>query len=53
MVCRTTCKYTNDKNIGMNTTMTNEPYLVTTDQDRDAITALHLICFDSTEQPKL
>ena len=53
MVCRTTCKYTNDKNIGMNTTMTNEPYLVTTDQDRDAITALHLLCFDSTEQPKL
>ena len=25
--------------------MTNEPYLVTTDQDKDAITALHSICF--------
>jgi len=37
----------------MNTTMTNEPYLVTTDQDRDDITALHLLCFHSTEQPKL
>ena len=30
--------------------MTNEPYLVTTDQDRDSITALHSICFDVKTQ---
>ena len=30
-----------------------EPYLVTTDQDRDAITALHSICFGSEEWTKL
>ena len=30
-----------------------EPYLVTTDQDRDAITALHSICFGTAEWPKL
>ena len=33
--------------------MTNEPYFVTTDQDKDAITALHSICFGSAEWPKL
>ena len=33
--------------------MTNEPYLATTDQDKDAITALHSICFGSEEWAKL
>tara|TARA_B100000315_G_scaffold205352_1_gene199076 strand:- start:286 stop:1218 length:933 start_codon:yes stop_codon:yes gene_type:complete len=32
--------------------MTNEPYLATTDQDKDAIIALHLLCF-STGLPEL
>ena len=31
----------------------DEPYLATTDQDRDAITALHSICFGSEEWTKL
>ena len=31
----------------------DEPYLATTDQDKDAITALHLLCFGSEEQLKL
>ena len=33
--------------------MTDEPYLVTTDQDKDIITALHSICFGSEEWAKL
>ena len=33
--------------------MTNEPYLATTDQDNDAITALHSLCFGSEEWAKL
>ena len=33
--------------------MTNETYLATTDQDRDAITALHWVCFDASEQAAL
>ena len=33
--------------------MTNEPYLVTTDQDKDIVTALHSICFGQTEWAKL
>ena len=33
--------------------MTNEPYLATTDQDRDAITALHATCFDPPDQIQL
>ena len=33
--------------------MTNEPYFVTTDQDKDAITALHSTCFGSEEWVKL
>ena len=31
----------------------NEPYLATTDQDKDAITALHSICFGPEEMSKL
>ena len=34
--------------------MTNEPYLVTTDQDKDAVTALHSMCgWSPYEQTKL
>ena len=34
--------------------MTNEPYLVTTDQDKDAVTALHSMCgWSPYEQAKL
>ena len=33
--------------------MTNEPYLATTDQDKDVITALHALCFNNTDLPQL
>ena len=33
--------------------MTDEPYLATTDQDKDAIIALHSVCFADTEMPQL
>ena len=33
--------------------MTNEPYLATTDQDKDTVIALHTLCFNSVELPKL
>ena len=33
--------------------MTNETYLVTTDQDREDIAALHWVCFDASEQAGL
>ena len=33
--------------------MTNEPYLATTDEDKDIVTAMHRLCFDLTEMPGL
>ena len=33
--------------------MTNEPYIATTDQDKDVITALHTLCFNNTDLPQL
>ena len=33
--------------------MTNEPYLATTDEDKDIVTAMHRLCFAETEMPGL
>jgi ribosomal protein S18 acetylase RimI-like enzyme len=33
--------------------MNKEPYLVTTDEDKDIVTAMHRHCFADTEMPKL
>ena len=33
--------------------MTGEPYLVTTDEDKDIVTAMHRLCFADTEMPGL